>query len=118
MRLTLTRRKFGQGAALSVALAVSGRPAPAHARPRTLDVRIQGFAFRPGDLTIEPGDTVVWENADVAPHTATALDGAWNTGEIPGGETARMIFEAPGEYRYVCAFHRHMTGRIRVVPPS
>ncbi len=117
MRLTLTRRGFGQGAALTAALAVLRRPAPAHAGPHTHVIRIHGFAFAPADLTIAPGDVVVWRNADLAPHTATALAGDWDTGEIAGGAAESMTFEEPGEHRYSCAFHPQMTGLIRIAPP-
>lgn len=118
MRLTLTRRGFGQGAAVTVALAAAGRWAFAHAGSRTHEIGIHGFAFVPAELSIAPGDTVVWRNADLAPHTATALSGDWDTGKIAGAGAASMTFEQPGEHRYVCAFHPGMTGRIRVGRPA
>ena len=116
MRLTLTRRGFGRGGALAVALAVLRPPALARAGANTHDVRISGFAFAPADLTIAPGDTVVWRNADLAPHTASAVTGDWDTGEIAGGEAMGVTFEEPGKHRYSCAFHPQMTGRVRVAP--
>jgi plastocyanin len=118
MRLILTRRSFGQGAALTVALAVAGRQALAHADSHAHEIRIHGFAFAPAELIIAPGDVVVWSNADLAPHTATALSGHWDTGEIAGDAAASVTFEEPGEHRYACAFHPRMTGRVRVAPPA
>ena len=118
MRLTLTRRSFGQGAAATVALAVAGRQAFAHAGSRTHEVRIHGFAFTPSELSIAPGDTVVWRNADLAPHTASAVTGDWDTGELARDSAASVTFVEPGEHRYVCAFHPRMRGRVRVASPE
>lgn len=118
MRLILTRRSFGQGAAVTVALAAASGRAFAHAGPRTHEIRIHGFAFAPAALSIAPGDVVVWRNADLAPHTATALSGDWDTGEIACDAVATVTLEEPGDHRYVCAFHPQMTGRIRVAPPG
>lgn len=118
MQLTVTRRTFSQGAAVAVALAVVRRPALARAGTNTHEVRIDGFAFAPADPTVAPGDVVVWRNADLAPHTVSAVNGDWDTGEIAGGEAMGVRFEEPGEHRYFCAFHPQMTGRIRVAPPD
>ena len=118
MRLSLTRRSFGQGAAVTLALAGVGRRAFARAGSRSHVIRIHGFAFTPAELSVAPGDVVAWRNADLAPHTATALSGDWETGEIAGGAVASVAFAEPGEHRYVCAFHPQMTGRIRVRPTA
>jgi len=37
------------------------------------------------------GDTLVWSNRDVVPHTATADGGGWNTGSIPAGGERRVV---------------------------
>ena len=40
-------------------------------RPVTHQVTIDATSFSSADLTIAAGDTVVWTNKDVIPHTAT-----------------------------------------------
>jgi plastocyanin len=37
------------------------------------EVRIEGFAFTPTDVTIQVGATVHWENFDLFPHTVTSV---------------------------------------------
>jgi plastocyanin len=37
------------------------------------------------------GDTLVWSNADVVPHTAMADGGGWDTGSIPAGGEGRVV---------------------------
>ena len=45
-------------------------------------VEIQGFKFHPDKLRVRAGDRITWSNRDIAPHTATAKDESWDTGEI------------------------------------
>lgn len=68
-------------------------------------VTIVDFAFGPTELDIPTGTTVVWTNEDVAPHTATAADGAFDSGRIDNGGTFSHTFDTPGEYAYHCAYH-------------
>ena len=83
------------------------------AAPRAHAVEIRDFAFVPADLEVAPGDTVVWTNRDVVPHTATAADGAWDSGEIAANASWRLVVPdggAAAEYR--CAYHPTMTGAL------
>ena len=110
----VSRRRFGQGLGASLALATLPRGASSHAGSHEVRVRISGFAFDPKRLEIHAGDTVVWVNEDIAPHTATAVDGSWDTSTLETGMEARVVFGSPGDVDYVCAFHPHMTGTISV----
>lgn len=110
----LSRRRFGQGLGAALTLAGLPRGAGAHNGPHEVEVRVKGFAFLPRALEIIAGDSVVWRNEDIAPHSATAVDGSWDTGAIAKGESAEMTFETPGEFAYVCAFHPHMKATIKV----
>lgn len=75
------------------------------------------FYFRPSDLTIHMGDTVIWTNAG-GTHTVTGL----SSGEpLCGGSTANActnLFNIPGTFRYQCDFHYSigMTGVVQVLP--
>ncbi len=110
----LTRRDFGQGLGCALALAGPGPRALAHDGPYEVEVRISRFAFDPALVEIAVSDTVVWVNDDPAPHTATAVDGAWDTGELARGRRGAITFDQPGEHAYFCAFHPHMKGRVVV----
>lgn len=110
----VTRRLFGQGLGACLALALSGRTVSARGEKHVRQVRVSEFAFAPSRLEIDAGDTVVWFNEDLAPHTATAVDGNWGTDAILTGQQSRLVFEEPGEFAYYCAFHPHMTGTVSV----
>ncbi|EBA14665.1 copper-binding protein, plastocyanin/azurin family [Roseobacter sp. SK209-2-6] len=77
-------------------------------------VEIRRFTYSAEVLIIKAGDRVEWVNADFAPHTATAEDGSWGSGELAKGESASLAFDQPGTFPYFCAFHPHMTATIIV----
>jgi plastocyanin len=57
------------------------------------------------------GDTIVWQNHDVVPHTATAA-GVFDTGSIMPGDSAQWGVTKAGRLAYICVFHPAMTGVI------
>lgn len=110
----LSRRRFCQGLGASLALAPAPRRVMAHDGPQVVTVRMSRFAFVPSRVEIRPGDTVVWANEDLAPHTATARDGSWETGTLANGESQHITFATTGDFDYYCAFHPHMAGTVSV----
>jgi len=91
-----------------------------------------GLAYDPEDLTVAPGDTVVWENAGAVGHSITGYEdeipddaeyfasggfdseqaardaysaGDPDSGDVPGGESWEHTFEVEGEYGYFCIPH-------------
>lgn len=107
-------------AAVAALLLASLAVAPA--RGATHEVAIVDFAFAPATLTITVGDTVTWTNEDAMIHTATSVNGAFDSGDLDQGESYSLTFTTPGTYDYLCTPHPSMTGRIVVVaaaaPPS
>jgi hypothetical protein len=73
-----------------------------------------GRAFSPPTVTIEAGGTVTFLNDDDDQHTATSIDGAFDTGTLSPGERRQQQFANPGTYAFLCAFHSGMTGEIVV----
>lgn len=75
-------------------------------------VEIRDFAFIPEKISARPGDTITWINRDIVPHTATARDYGWDTGEIkPNGRTTLEI--SPRFSReYFCKYHPAMRGAL------
>jgi plastocyanin len=110
----LTRRGFIRG--LGAALSLAGLPGlvRAHDGTHEVEVGIARFAFDPETVEVLVGDSVTWTNTDLAPHTATAEDGAWDTGTLERGANGRITFDAPGDYPYYCAYHPHMKGIVTV----
>ena len=45
-------------------------------------VAMRDFEFEPAQLVVAPGDTVVWINRDVVPHTATGSNEPWDSGTL------------------------------------
>ena len=76
------------------------------------DIVIKSFNFEPQHLLVNVGDTIRWTNEDLAPHTATAIDASWDTGEIVRGDTRSIVVVEGMETAYFCAFHPHMKGTI------
>lgn len=87
--------------------------------PDTHTVEIREMAFRPAELRVRAGDTIVWVNRDFVQHTATAPDSAWTSPPLARGERWRMVARGPGTSTYICAFHPAMEARLMVdSPPS
>src|SRR5215210_1824892 len=84
---------------------------------QNVTVNVQNFAFDPPNITVAPGTTVTWVNADRAPHTVTATDpaGAFDSGTLQPGQSFSVTFTQPGTtYAYYCAIHPSMTGTVTV----
>lgn len=95
------------------------------------DVGMLASAYRPREVTVSVGDTVVWQNTSARGHTVTATAGgipddaeffasggfddydaakaAWDAdfgGLLESGDRFEHTFTVPGAYEYVCIPHR------------
>jgi plastocyanin len=91
--------------------------AAAAAAPAAVSVTIGDDFFRPGDVTVAQGGTVTWSNTG-DPHTATADDGTFDSGNLNGGDSFRHTFRNAGDYPYVCLYHDDMRGTVHVTPAT
>lgn len=101
--------------ALAVPLVIGGLALavmPAEAAGHT--VTIKGHKFLPAQLTVAKGDTITFINEDSAPHTATANDGAFDTGRLSTGQRATVTVSAAGAHAYICKIHPSMKGTVTV----
>ena len=87
---------------------VSAQPA------KVQTVAIKGFAFVPQVVTVAPGTTVTWTNADEDLHTVTANDKSFHSAAMDSDDKFSFTFTKPGEFAYFCSLHPHMTGKIVV----
>jgi plastocyanin len=108
MRKTILRL-----AALSLVALVLFAPT-AGAQGETMTVSIKNSAFDPANATVAPGTTVTWVNNDQVPHTATANDGAFDSGTLQPGQSYSFAFDKPGTYAYHCNIHPYMTATVTV----
>jgi plastocyanin len=81
---------------------------------KTQTVSIKMFAFTPQVLTVAPGTTVTWTNADEDPHTVTANDKSFHSAALDTDDKYSFTFTKPGDYAYFCSLHPHMTGKVVV----
>lgn len=121
---TATRRGFllaGAGAA------VAGRARAQDATTHRVDMT-DDLVFDPDELTVAPGDTVVWETVGSVGHSVTAYEGELpsdaayfasggfdgeerarsgypDRGDVGTGETFEHTFEVEGTYDYFCIPH-------------
>jgi plastocyanin len=93
-------------------IACSIAPFVRPARAEQATVEIHQFKFAPAEIEVAAGATVTFTNLDLVPHTATG-DG-FDTGTLKNGERKEITFSEAGDFPYLCAFHRHMKGRVRV----
>ena len=77
-------------------------------------VTISDFTYEPESLEVAAGTEVEVVNDDDAAHTLTADDGAFDTGDIAGGESATVTVEGSGEVPYHCTIHDYMRGTLVV----
>jgi plastocyanin len=82
--------------------------------PRIQIVAIKNFAFVPQTITVSPGTTVTWTNADEDPHTVTANDKSFHSSALDTDDKYSFTFTRPGEFGYFCSLHPHMTARVIV----
>jgi len=104
----------------------SAVPAP----PETYTVRIPDGAgipgcvennecFVPSSLPVRVGDTVIWNNVDIAAHTVTSgsieePSEIFDSSFFMPGETFVLTFDEVGEYPYFCTLHPWMIGEVIV----
>ena len=82
--------------------------------PSTVEVTIEGFAYKPATLNITAGTTVIWHNKDTVPHTVTARDKSFDSGTISPNGTFSHTFEQSGTSEYYCTIHPYMEGKVVV----
>jgi len=80
-----------------------------------------------GVITVYPGDSVIWYNADTAFHTITSgippitaddifeEDGVFDSGFFTAGKSYTRQFDDLGDFHYYCSLHPWMDGVVHVV---
>ncbi|HEU5079121.1 MAG TPA: cupredoxin domain-containing protein [Opitutaceae bacterium] len=101
------------GAAAGAAEDASHAAAPSDARLHI--VKIQGMAYVPARIEISLGDSVVFENHDIVPHTVTSQKpGEFDSGSIAPGKSWRFTPSSLGAAAFRCTFHPVMEGQLTI----
>jgi plastocyanin/uncharacterized membrane protein YozB (DUF420 family) len=80
-------------------------PLPGSPAPTKFTVIEEDFAFKPFEVTVDVGTTVVWINKERAKHTATSDVALFDSGDQPMGNVYEYTFTEPGVYTYYCVYH-------------
>ncbi len=122
----------GLAAVLAAALIPISTPKPAFAATVAVDITVGSSskttdAFSPNPVNVNVGDTVIWTNQDIQPHTVTSgigsppatPDGKFDSSPnfqplLQHGDTFSHTFTEAGEYPYYCGLHTNMVGTVIV----
>lgn len=74
--------------------------------------------YQPNPARVATSSQITWDNKDSAPHTATALDGSFDTGTIQPGASGSATVPAQGTIPYHCTIHPWMTATLKVSSSS
>jgi plastocyanin len=99
---------------------VAGPPGAFTRSDGDTSVRVAGFRFGPGNLSVPAGATVRWTFADPVLHNVTLASGpeGFSSDRLRSGATFAKTFTRPGTYRFFCELHPvGMVERV-VVRPS
>lgn len=66
--------------------------------------------YIPNPAQLSVGSKITWINKDTAPHTATAINGSFDTSLINAGSSGSAIIKGTGTIQYHCTIHPWMTG--------
>ena len=115
-------RRTVTGLLMATVIAASAAALGPAALAADTTIDIAGFAFSPQSVTVKVGDTVTWANSDAQGHTASADNGAWDTGTISGNSSKSVTMTTAGTFAYHCKIHESMTATLVVeaaaAPPA
>ena len=99
---------------LALVLVCSGLAVAAFGSEAATEVKIDNFTMSPKTITVAPGTTVRWTNADDIPHTIVSDDHVFKSKVMDTGDQFAYTFATAGTFNYFCSIHPHMTGTIVV----
>lgn len=79
----------------------------------THQVTMEGLKFNPSTVSVRSGDSIVWTNSDLVPHTVTS-PGHFDSKQIAAGKSWTWKAGPKGHYQYVCLYHAGMEGGVVV----
>ena len=83
--------------------------------PEVHTIVISGMQFKPAELTLQKGDTVIFVNNDLVVHDITEEpDKTWTSSNLSPGQSYRIAVR--GSSNYYCSIHPTMKGKLIVQP--
>lgn len=103
-------------AAITLGLAACGggtsTTQSAQATQATHTVVMKNMEFTPAQMTVAPGDVVVFDNQDIVAHDVTRDDKGLSSGRLEPGK--QWKWTATESMKYFCQIHPDMKGVITV----
>ncbi|MFQ5603972.1 MAG: cupredoxin domain-containing protein [bacterium] len=103
----------GLNANASTTITVSEPPPPSSGRE--VRVLMKDNFFSPREVTVKPGEKIIWDNVGKKPHTSTSDDGLWDSGTVnTGGSyswTVPTATQSGTDFPYFCVFHGDKGGQ-------
>ena len=77
------------------------------------------LCYIPSVIEINAGESITWQNQDVAFHSVTSgtydnPNGLFDSGHLDPHQLFTLTFDNTGEYDYFCTLHPWMNGQIKV----
>ena len=117
--MSATAARIRAGAAALVLLGACHRAPPAPPVATTHVDLPPSYLFRPADIRVRTGATVVWTNHDHFTHSIHLTDDGGSSLLVPPGDSVHFTFTRPGLHHYDCSLHPHdMHGTVTVVADS
>lgn len=108
------RRMHWKAPLLAVFLLSVGGMSVAAPKAVVHTVVVEGMQFSPATLEVNAGDTVIWNNKDPYPHTATSASDGFSSGEILPSRSWKFTAKKRGTFPYVCTLHPTMKASLVV----
>ena len=108
-------RTVGLALWLAPALALASAAPAGGTSPngKTHTVLMKQMKYGPLPQNVKVGDRIIWKNADVVRHTATARDGSFNV-DLPARSQRTVTVRKPGTIPFYCTYHPAMKGALIV----
>jgi plastocyanin len=88
-----------------VLLPLAVAPTPVAAADSYIEVAALDDFFDAEVVRVPVGTQIEWRNFGRSPHTVTADDGSFDSGDMQNGDEFSWTFDKPGVYRYYCTYH-------------
>lgn len=81
-----------------------------------VEVRIEGYQYRPAEVSIKAGDSVRWTNHEKRTSHSIVFpaEGGMESERMFPEESWQRLFDKPGRYVYRCGPHPEMEGVVLV----
>lgn len=73
--------------------------------PQVNEIWLEYKLFNPSQLVVKLGATVTFINKDNADHSATNVNGLFDSGKITTGNSYSYTFSKTGSYSFYCKYH-------------